>query len=89
VSDETLAEIARVNAAAKHGVRPSVSIMTACELVGVSRRTIYNWLASGKVDHCRTAGGCVRIFVDSLWRYDAATGGDRPIAAPAIEMDRR
>jgi excisionase family DNA binding protein len=42
--------------------------MKACELVGVSRRTIYNWLASGKVEYVRTAGGSVRIFVDTLWR---------------------
>ena len=42
--------------------------MKACELVGVSRRTIYNWLANGKVEYVRTAGGSVRIFVDTLWR---------------------
>lgn len=48
--------------------RKTISIMKACELVGVSRRTIYNWIASGKVEYVRTAGGSVRIFVDSLWR---------------------
>jgi len=42
--------------------------MKACELVGVSRRTIYNWIASGKIEYVRTAGGSVRIFVDTLWR---------------------
>jgi excisionase family DNA binding protein len=42
--------------------------MKACELVGVSRRTIYNWLSSGKIEYIRTAGGSVRIFVDTLWR---------------------
>ncbi len=42
--------------------------MKAAQLVGVSRRTIYNWLASGKLDYVRTAGGSVRIFADSLWR---------------------
>jgi excisionase family DNA binding protein len=42
--------------------------MKACEVVGVSRRTIYNWLSSGKIEYVRTAGGSVRIFVDSLWR---------------------
>ena len=42
--------------------------MKACDLVGVSRRTIYNWIASGKVEYVRTAGGSVRIFVDTLWR---------------------
>jgi excisionase family DNA binding protein len=48
--------------------RQTVSIMKAAQLVGVSRRTIYNWLAGGKVEYVRTAGGSVRIFVDSLWR---------------------
>ena len=51
--------------------------MKACELVGVSRRTIYNWLSSGKIDYVRTAGGSVRIFVDTLWRD--------PNDRPAIE----
>ncbi len=48
--------------------RKTLSIMKACELVGVSRRTIYNWIASGKVEYVRTAGGSVRIFADTLWR---------------------
>ena len=30
--------------------RKTVSIPRACELVGVSRRTIYNWIAGGKVE---------------------------------------
>ena len=42
--------------------------MKACEVVGVSRRTIYNWMAGGKVQYVRTAGGSVRIYADSLWR---------------------
>ena len=42
--------------------------MKACEMVGVSRRTIYNWISSGKVQYVRTAGGSVRIFADTLWR---------------------
>ena len=48
--------------------RQTVSIPKACEMVGVSRRTIYNWIAGGKVQYVRTAGGSVRIFVDTLWR---------------------
>ena len=51
--------------------RKTISIMKACDLVGVSRRTIYNWIASGKVEYVRTAGGAVRIFVDTLWREPA------------------
>ena len=48
--------------------RTTVSIPRACELVGVSRRTIYNWINDGKVQYVRTAGGAVRIFADTLWR---------------------
>jgi len=61
--------------------RKTVSIPRACELVGVSRRTIYNWIASGKIQYVRTAGGSVRIFEDTLWREpDAAVDapGDVP-----------
>jgi excisionase family DNA binding protein len=54
--------------------RKTISIMKACELVGVSRRTIYNWIASGKVEYIRTAGGSVRIFVDTLWREPGRSG---------------
>jgi excisionase family DNA binding protein len=54
--------------------RQTLSIMKACEVVGVSRRTIYNWMAGGKIEYVRTAGGSVRIFADSLWRGpEAAT----------------
>lgn len=57
--------------------RKTVSIPRACELVGVSRRTIYNWISSGKIQYVRTAGGSVRIFVDTLWRDpDAAPEAD-------------
>lgn len=47
--------------------RPTISIMKACALVDVSRRTIYNWLASGKIEYVRTPTGHVRI-VDTLFR---------------------
>ena len=53
--------------------RQTLSIMKACEAVGVSRRTIYNWISAGKVEYVRTAGGSIRIFADTLWRDAAAT----------------
>ena len=58
--------------------RKTISIMKACELVGVSRRTIYNWIASGKIEYVRTAGGSVRIFVDTLWREPSRTADFHP-----------
>ena len=59
--------------------RKTISIMKACELVGVSRRTIYNWIGSGKVEYVRTAGGSVRIFVDTLWRRPEDTVRSQPV----------
>ena len=61
--------------------RQTLSIMKACEVVGVSRRTIYNWIAAGKVEYVRTAGGSIRIFSDTLWRD--AVASPRALAAPA------
>ena len=46
----------------------TVRISEAMRLANVSRRTIYNWIAAGKVEYVRTAGGSIRIFTDSLWR---------------------
>ena len=66
--------------------RQTVSITKACDLVDVSRRSIYNWMASGKVEYVRTARGSVRIFVDTLWRTPddpAIVGGDRGGAGAA------
>ena len=63
--------------------RKTISIMKACELVGVSRRTIYNWISSGKVEYVRTAGGSVRIFVDTLWRKPEDSSHRQPVMAKA------
>jgi excisionase family DNA binding protein len=49
----------------------TLSIQQAREAAGVSRRTIYNWLQSGKLKYRRTAGGSIRIFEESLWRDPA------------------
>ena len=62
--------------------------MKACEAVGVSRRTIYNWISAGKVEYIRTAGGSIRIFADSLWRDASArsagpNGNGSHVAQPA------
>jgi len=65
--------------------RKTTSIMKACELVGVSRRTIYNWLASGKIEYVRTAGGSVRIFVDTLWRDP--NDASRPAISPTWQQE--
>ena len=59
--------------------RQAVSIIKAAQLVGVSRRTIYNWLSSVKIEYVRTAGGSVRIFVDTLWRDPHQPNDRQPV----------
>lgn len=51
--------------------RKTVTITGATALVGVSRRTMYNWMKAGKVEFIRTASGTRRIFVDTLWQGGA------------------
>ena len=68
--------------------RETLSIMKACEVVGVSRRTIYNWIAAGKVEYVRTAGGSVRIFADTLWRDARHERTAMPEAQPAAASPR-
>ena len=65
--------------------RETLTIMKACEVVGVSRRTIYNWISAGKVEYVRTAGGSIRIFADTLWRSSGheSPSGARPAETPA------
>jgi excisionase family DNA binding protein len=44
----------------------SVSIDHAAEMLGVSRRTIYNRIREGRLQTVRTPGGSQRILRDSL-----------------------
>ena len=67
--------------------RKTISIMKACDLVGVSRRTIYNWISSGKVEYVRTAGGSVRIFVDTLWREPETDTGQQAWRELPVSQD--
>ena len=62
--------------------RQTLSIMKACEAVGVSRRTIYNWISAGKVEYVRTAGGSIRIFADTLWRDARPSNGNSASVSP-------
>lgn len=47
-----------------------ISVNESAKMVQVSRRTIYNWLNSGKLEYVRTAGGSIRISPASLWEED-------------------
>jgi excisionase family DNA binding protein len=52
----------------------SVSLDHAAELLGVSRRTIYNRIRDGRLQTIRTLGGSQRVLLDSVQE-------DRSIAA--------
>ena len=53
-----------------HSVAPrigrSVSLDHAAELLGVSRRTIYNRIREGRLQTVRTLGGSQRVLIDSV-----------------------
>jgi len=44
----------------------SVSLDHAAELLGVSRRTIYNRIRDGRLQTVRTLGGSQRVLIDSV-----------------------
>ncbi len=46
--------------------RTTASIRQACALLDVSRRTIYNWIASGKVEYVRRVTGSTGGRLDVL-----------------------
>ena len=74
-----------------HGFEPrigrSVSLDHAAELLGVSRRTVYNRIREGRLQTIRTLGGSQRVLVDSvqdsLGDAMAAVGTDKtdPLSA--------
>lgn len=43
-----------------------LSITEVTKKLGVSRRTVYNWIESGKVEILRVPSGCVRVVAESL-----------------------
>jgi excisionase family DNA binding protein len=52
----------------------SVSLDHAAELLGVSRRTIYNRIRDGRLQTIRTLGGSQRVLIDSV--ADTRAGAD-------------
>jgi excisionase family DNA binding protein len=53
-----------------HAIEPrigrSVSLDHAAQLLGVSRRTIYNRIRDGRLQTIRTLGGSQRVLLDSV-----------------------
>jgi excisionase family DNA binding protein len=56
----------------------SVSLDHAAELLGVSRRTIYNRIREGRLLTIRTLGGSQRVLLDSVQR------GVRPMRTASV-----
>ena len=48
---------------------PSLSIDQAAQVLGVSRRTIYNRIREGRLQTMRTIGGSQRVLRESLQQY--------------------
>ena len=68
----------------------SVSLDHAAELLGVSRRTIYNRIREGRLQTIRTIGGSQRVLVDSMYGMGANDSDtSRPDHAGAEVAQRR
>lgn len=66
----------------------SVSLDHAADLLGVSRRTIYNWIREGRLRTIRTLGGSQRVLIESVARSERAQAADRPAKSTPL-TDRR
>jgi excisionase family DNA binding protein len=62
----------------------SVSLDHAAEMLGVSRRTIYNRIREGRLQTIRTLGGSQRVLIDSVMeiRTRADEDGSLPPNGP-------
>jgi len=65
-------------------VSRSVSLTRAAELLGVSRRTIYNRIRDGRLQTIRTIGGSQRVLLESMHgvRGQLSLSDDRTLATP-------
>jgi excisionase family DNA binding protein len=61
----------------------SVSLDHAAELLGVSRRTIYNRIRDGRLQTIRTIGGSQRVLLNSV-QDDRSQAADMPSRSRAL-----
>jgi excisionase family DNA binding protein len=66
----------------------SVSLDHAAQLLGVSRRTIYNRIREGRLQTIRTIGGSQRVLLDSVGTDGRTADADRPEATEPL-VNRR
>ena len=65
--------------------RAIATVNQAAQRVGVSRRTIYNWMEAGKIATVKTAGGLTRVYVDTLYQAEPERGPRVSSTEPASE----
>ena len=61
----------------------SVSLDHAAQILGVSRRTIYNRIREGRLQTIRTIGGSQRVLIDSV-QDDRSHAADMPSRSQAL-----
>ena len=57
----------------------SVSLDHAAQMLGVSRRTIYNRIRDGRLQTIRTPGGSQRVLLDSVQVVRGPAVPERPV----------
>ena len=67
----------------------SVSLDHAAQMLGVSRRTIYNRIRDGRLQTIRTLGGSQRVLLDSVQEIAASAAGRWQRALTEPSSDRR
>lgn len=66
----------------------SVSLDHAAELLGVSRRTIYNHIRDGRLQTIRTLGGSQRVLIESVEDQRRQPPDNRPIKSESLAARR-
>ena len=56
----------QANQTTEQRIGRSISLDQAAELLGVSRRTVYNRIRDGRLQTVRTLGGSQRVLLDSV-----------------------
>lgn len=66
--------------------RRTVLIDQACEMLGVSKRTVYYWIRAGRLETVRTIGGSQRVLVSSIASLHRRRPAVHPLAVASREV---
>ena len=66
---------------------PALTVKAAARFSGVTRKTIYRWISTGRIDHWRIPSGTIRIPLGSPLRVGALSVRTKmdALAPPKIE----